>query len=244
MAEESQAQSLIGHLIELKARLLKGLCWFLGCFAITLYFSNPLYHSIAQPLLDKLPDNNHLVAIKVASPFLVPIKLSFFFALFLAMPALFYQLWAFILPGLYQHERYFARLILVTSTILFYLGAAFAYFIVFPLIFGFFVGTAPQGVLIMTDLQHYLTFVVQLFLAFGIAFEMPVATFILIKSGWVSTHQLSRNRGYVILLSFILGMVLTPPDIVSQLMLAIPIWLLFELGLLISRLTEKNNSNA
>lgn len=228
-------QPLVNHLIELRSRLLKALIFITATFLLLLPFANAIYQFIAQPLLDKLPDGNSMIATEVASPFLTPFKLTLFTATLVAVPYLLYQLWKFITPGLYENEKRIAVPLLLSSILLFYGGILFAYFAVFPLLFALLTTTAPTGVQIMTDINHYLNFTLKLFLAFGVAFEIPIATFLLTRSGFINVEKLSSNRPYIVLGAFIAGMLLTPPDVISQIMLAVPIWLLFEVGLYLAR---------
>ncbi len=232
--DQNEAQPFVTHLIELRSRLLKGLCAILIAFSCLFYFANDIYSLIAAPLIAQLSPGSTMIATEVASPFMAPFKLTLFAAIFITMPYLLAQLWGFIAPGLYQQEQRLARPLLISSILLFYAGTAFAYFVVFPLIFGFFNAVTPEGVAVMTDISHYLDFVLKLFFAFGLAFEVPVATVLLIWSGFASVETLKRNRPYVIVGAFVLGMLLTPPDIISQVLLALPIWLLFEAGLFFS----------
>ena len=230
-ADSGREQSFISHLIELRTRLLKGLCSILIIFSALFYFANDIYSLIAAPLVEQLSPGSTMIAIEVAAPFLAPFKLTLFASIFIAMPYLLYQIWGFIAPGLYKQEQRFTRPVLISSIILFYAGTAFAYFVVFPLMFGFFNAVAPDGVAVMTDISRYLDFVLKIFFAFGLAFEVPVATLLLIWSGFTSAETLKSNRPYVIIAAFVLGMLLTPPDVVSQVLLALPVWLLFEIGL-------------
>jgi len=199
-------------------------------------FANQLYSLVAAPLLAHLPEGTSMIATEVASPFLAPFKLALISAIFLAMPVVLYQLWAFIAPGLYQHERKLVFPLLLTSTVLFYLGAAFAYYVVLPLVFSFFITVAPEGVAVMTDISKYLDFVLKLFFAFGLAFEVPIATILLVWAGVTTPETLVAKRPYIIVGAFVMGMLLTPPDVISQSLLAVPMWLLFELGVFFSRL--------
>jgi sec-independent protein translocase protein TatC len=231
-AEREQGESLISHLVELRARLLRAFGAVLVVFLLLIPVAKGLYTVLAAPLLSRLPENSSMVAIDVATPFLVPIKLAFFTALVIAMPMVLYQLWAFVAPGLYRHEKRLAMPLLVSATILFYAGCAFAYFLVLPAIFSFLVAAAPDGVAMMTDLSHYLDFVLALFLAFGLCFEIPVAIVILVALGVVTPDMLTKNRPYVIVGAFIVAAVLTPPDAMSQIMLAVPMCLLFEVGVI------------
>ena len=234
MNEQEKAQPLVSHLIELRTRLLKSLCAILLVFLSLFYFANDIYGLIAAPLIEQLSDESTMIATEVASPFMAPFKLTLFAAVFIAMPYLLAQLWGFIAPGLYKQEQRLAQPLLISSILLFYMGTAFAYFVVFPLIFGFFNAVTPEGVAVMTDISRYLDFVLKLFFAFGLAFEVPVATVLLIWSGFTSVETLKKNRPYVIVSAFVLGMLLTPPDVISQILLALPVWLLFEAGLFFS----------
>lgn len=225
----------LSHLIELRERLLRAVFAVGIVFLAGIPFANRIYAVLAKPLLDKMPAGTKMIAIEVASPFLTPLKLTFFAALIVAMPYVLYQAWAFVAPGLYRHEKRLARPLLVSAVALFYLGCAFAYFLVLPAVFGFLQAVAPVGVAVMTDITQYLDFVLVLFLAFGICFEVPVAVIILVLLGWVTPAQLREARPYVIVGVFIIAAVLTPPDIVSQLLLAIPMCLLYEVGILATR---------
>jgi len=233
--ENSQEQPLLAHLAELRTRLLHAIACVLVIFLCLAFFSNDIYSMIATPLLAKLPANSTMIATEVASPFLVPFKLTIFVALFISMPYILYQVWAFTAPGLYQNEKHFVLPLLMTSIVLFYMGMSFAFFAVFPLMFGFFAAVAPEGVTIMTDIGQYLNFILKLFFAFGTAFEVPIATILLIKTGFATTEALAAKRPYIIVGAFAIGMLLTPPDVISQILLALPIWLLFEIGLYFSR---------
>jgi len=230
-----QEQPLIAHLAELRDRLLRVLACIFGVFLLLTFFANDIYHLVALPLLAKMPEQTSMIATEVASPFLVPFKLAFFSAVFITMPYTLFQAWAFIAPGLYEKELHFALPLLITSILLFYLGIVFAYFIVFPLLFGFLTSVAPEGVSVMTDISHYLDFILKLFFAFGLAFEVPIATILLVSTGITTTAALAAKRTYIIVGAFTIGMLLTPPDIVSQILLALPVWLLFETGLVLSR---------
>jgi len=227
-------QPLIYHLIELRDRLLRVVLVVAVIFLALMPFSNYLFTALSGPLTAHLPEGNSMIAIEVASPFLIPFKLTLVLALFLAMPVVLYQMWGFIAPGLYKHERRLIMPLLVSSTFLFYAGAAFAYFVVFPLVFAFFTATAPEGVSVMTDISRYLDFVLTLFFAFGAAFEVPIVTVLLVWTGMATQQGLREKRPYVIVGAFVAGMLLTPPDVISQTLLAIPIWLLFELGIYFS----------
>ncbi len=234
-AEADTEQPLIAHLAELRTRLVNSLYCVLLVFLPLAIFSKEIYHSIATPLINKLPEGTNMIATEVASPFLVPFKLTVFVAVFLSMPYLLYQTWEFIAPGLYKNEKRFAMPLLITSVFLFYAGTCFAFFVVFPLVFGFFTAVAPDGVAVMTDISHYLDFILKMFFAFGLAFEMPIATILLISSGALTIESMKNKRPYVIIGAFVIGMLLTPPDVISQSLLAIPVWLLFELGLMFSK---------
>ncbi len=232
--EEGEEQPFVSHLIELRDRLLRVVLAVTVVFLGLVPFANWLFTRLAGPLMAHLPEGSSMVAIDVASPFFTPFKLALVMSIFIAMPYILYQLWAFVAPGLYLHERKRVIPLLVSSTALFYIGAAFAYFAVFPLVFGFLTHTAPQGVEVMTDISRYLDFVLTLFFAFGIAFEVPVAVVLLVWTGVVEPQSLREKRAYVIVGAFVIGMMLTPPDIISQTLLALPMWLLFEVGVFLS----------
>lgn len=227
-------QPLIYHLIELRDRLLRVVLVVGVVFIALVPFSNTLFSLLSGPLMAHMPDDSSMIAIEVASPFLIPFKLTLFLALFISIPYVLYQLWSFVAPGLYTHERRLAFPLLVSSTALFYAGAAFAYFVVFPLVFAFFTGAAPEGVAVMTDISRYLDFVLTLFFAFGAAFEVPVLTVLLVWTGMATQEGLREKRPYIIVGAFVIGMLLTPPDVISQTLLAVPVWLLFELGVYFS----------
>jgi sec-independent protein translocase protein TatC len=234
--EEQSGQTFISHLIELRDRLLRiVLCVLLVFLGLTTY-ANQIYSLVAGPLMKHLPEHSTMIAIDVASPFLTPFKLALIVAIFASIPVILYQFWAFVAPGLYKHERRMVLPLLIASTLLFYAGVAFAYFVVFPLVFSFLTATAPVGVAVMTDISKYLDFALTMFFAFGVCFEVPIFTIVMVWTGLVTPAQLAEQRPYVIVGAFIIGMFLTPPDAVSQTMLAIPMWLLFEVGLLFSRL--------
>lgn len=228
--------TLISHLLELRDRLLRALIATLVIALPCLYFADDIFSWLALPLREQLPDDTTLIATGVMAPFMTPFKLALLAAVFFAMPFILYQLWAFVAPGLYRHERRFALPLFVSSVVLFYAGAAFAYFVVFPLAFGFFVGTTPEGVRMMTDMTQYMDFAVLMFFAFGLAFEIPVATVLLARTGLVKIEKLTKNRGYVLLGIFIVAAFLTPPDPVSQTLMALPMYALYESGVLMSRL--------
>lgn len=229
-----QERPIVAHLLELRTRLLRIVIVLLVAFLAIYPFSDLLYTWLSGPLRAVLPEGTSMIAIQVASPFLIPMKLAFMAAFFLCVPYILYQLWGFIAPGLYKHERNLVWPLLISSTLLFYLGAAFAYFVVFPLVFHFFAAVTPTGVAMMTDISEYLSFVLKLFFAFGAAFEVPIATILLVRSGITTREALAAKRPYVIVTAFVVGMLLTPPDMVSQVLLAVPVWLLFEIGLLLS----------
>jgi sec-independent protein translocase protein TatC len=228
--------TLLSHLFELRNRLLRMVLAILVVFLALFPFANRIYTMLAGPLMVHLPEGSSMIAIEVAAPFLIPFKLVLLLAVVLTIPYILYQVWGFVAPGLYRHEKRMAMPLVISSTLLFYAGMAFAYFVVFPLIFAFFTGTAPEGVAVMTDIARYLDFVIMLFIAFGIAFEMPVATILLVSMGATTPEKLAAKRPYVIIGVFVVGMVLTPPDIISQTLLALPMWLLFEVGLVLSRM--------
>ena len=228
-------QPLINHFFELRKAALKGVI-FIFFIALTLLpFANQIYSFIAIPLIEKLPEGSNMIATEVASPFFAPFKLTLCCAIFLSFPYILYQAWSFIAPGLYINEKKLILPLLISSSFLFYLGVLFAYFIVFPILFSFLTATAPDGIKIMTDINHYLNFILKLFFAFGVSFEIPIATILLIRTNFISAEKLSSNRPYVIFFAFLIGMLLTPPDVISQILLAIPVWLLFEAGLIISK---------
>ena len=234
-------QPLVQHLLELRSRLLKSIVAVLMIFAGLFYFANDIYLIVSEPLRAQLPEGSSMIATEVASPFLAPFKLTIVLSLFLAMPFILHQAWAFIAPGLYRREKFIAIPLLVASVILFYLGMLFAYFVVFPLIFSFFTSVGPESVTVMTDINRYLDFILKLFFAFGLAFEIPVATVLLVWTGTTSVEKLSAKRPYIVVGCFILGMLLTPPDVISQSLLAVPMWLLFEVGILFSRLLSNKS---
>lgn len=233
---ESHTAPLVEHLIELRNRVLKIVVLVLAITVCLLPFANHIYTFVAQPLMQYLPAGTSMIATEVASPFLTPFKLTLVVAVVWSMPVILYQLWAFIAPGLYRQEKRLMLPLLVSSILLFYAGMAFAYYVVFPLVFGFFTSVGPENVAVMTDISRYLDFVLKLFFAFGIAFEIPIATVIFISLGMVSPQTLASKRPYVIVGCFMLGMLLTPPDVISQTLLAVPMWMLFEVGLVAGRL--------
>jgi sec-independent protein translocase protein TatC len=235
--------SFLEHLVELRSRLLKSCLAVLVVLIVLLPFSRRLYALLAAPLTAVLPEGSSMIAIDVASPFLTPFKLALLLSLILAIPFVLYQLWAFVAPALYREEKRLARPLLYSAVLLFYAGCAFAYFAVFPLVFGFFTSVAPDGVTVMTDISKYLDFVMTLFLAFGITFEVPIATIILVATGVTTIEQLGKMRPYIVVGAFALGMLLTPPDVISQTLLALPMWLLFEVGILLSRVLLPHRIN-
>ena len=236
---QDQEMPLVAHLTELRTRLLRCVIAVLLMFAGLFYFAQDIYTIVSAPLRAYLPEGATMIATGVASPFLTPFKLTAWCSLFLAVPIILYQVWGFIAPGLYKHEKRIALPLLVSSIFLFYGGMAFAYFLVFPLIFHFFASVTPEGVAMMTDINEYLDFVLTLFFAFGVAFEIPVATFLVLWVGIVDIETLKKSRPYVIVGCFVVGMILTPPDIFSQTLLAVPMWMLFEVGLLFGGLVRK-----
>ncbi|KAA9129788.1 twin-arginine translocase subunit TatC [Marinihelvus fidelis] len=244
--DTDREQTFLEHLVELRGRLLKACLAVAVVLVCLLPFSRQLYHVLATPLMATLPEGSNMIAIDVASPFLAPFKLTLLLALVIAIPVVIYQLWAFVAPALFKHEKRLAKPLLLSSVFLFYAGCAFAYFVVFPLVFGFMARIAPEGVSVMTDISRYLDFVIALFLAFGIAFEVPIATIILVATGLVTTRQLGKARPYVVVGAFAIGMLLTPPDVISQTLLAIPMWILYEVGIIMSRilLPEKSGEES
>ncbi|MBB3230038.1 twin-arginine translocase subunit TatC [Halomonas stenophila] len=238
--DSRQAQApLIEHLIELRSRLMRAVVAILVIFLGLYAFANDIYGFVAEPLMALLPEGSQMIATEVASPFLAPFKLTLVVAVFIAVPYVLHQAWAFVAPGLYDNEKALALPILASSILLFYAGAAFAYYVVFPLLFAFFTQTGPENVAVMTDINQYLNFVLKLFFAFGVAFEIPIATFLLILSGATTVESLSKKRPYIILGCFVVGMLLTPPDVISQSLLAVPMYLLYEVGLLFGRLVRR-----
>jgi len=239
--EELAEGTLLSHLIELRSRLLIIAVAVLVAFIILLPFSRDIFTLVSEPLREVLP-GNAMIATAVASPLLTPFKLTFFSALFLVMPVVLFQVWNFIAPGLYKNEKRFAIPLLATSIVLFYLGIAFAYFVVFPLIFGFFTSIAPEGVEVQTDITQFLDFITTIVFAFGIAFEVPVATVLIVWAGLTNIEKLAKARPYVFLMAFIAGMFLTPPDVISQSLLAVPVYLLYELGIIMSKVFVSKKS--
>lgn len=232
-------ENFISHLIELRSRLLRIATGLLVIFVVLFPFANDIYSLLAAPLLNKLPLGGQMIATGVTTPFFVPIKVAMMTAFLVSLPHTLYQVWAFVAPGLYAHEKKFMIPMIVASSLLFLFGMAFAYFLVFPVVFGFIVGTAPEGVAVMTDIGNYLDFVMTLFFAFGLAFEVPIAVIMAVRFGWVSIAALKEARGYVIVGAFVIGAIFTPPDIISQFMLAVPMWLLYELGIVVAAVIGK-----
>ncbi|MBL4608155.1 MAG: twin-arginine translocase subunit TatC [Pseudomonadales bacterium] len=241
--EQSNAETLFGHLIELRSRLLKTLGFILAIFCSLVYFSNDIYEFVSLPLRQLLPEGSTMIATGITSPFFAPFKLTMVLALLLAVPVILHQVWSFISPGLYRHEKKIARPLLISSIILFYSGVAFAYYVVFPLMLTFFTSIGPSGVELMPDISQFLDIVLKLFFAFGIAFEIPIATFLLIISGVTTVESLREKRAYVVVACFVFGMLLTPPDIISQTLLALPMWILFELGIIFAALVPARNDS-
>ncbi len=233
--ESASEQSLLSHLVEVRDRLLRVVVCVLLAFLCTASYANVIYGYISKPLLSQLPEHSSMIAIDVASPFFIPFKLAFVVAVFICIPFILYQVWAFVAPGLYRHEKQFIIPLLLASTLLFYAGAAFAYFLVFPVVFAYLTTAAPIGVTVMTDISMYLDFILAMFFAFGISFEIPVFTVILVWTGIVTPQSLADKRPYVIVGVFVVAMFLTPPDALSQTLLAVPMWLLFESGLFLSK---------
>ncbi|QIL85529.1 twin-arginine translocase subunit TatC [Vibrio sp. HDW18] len=242
MSSVEQPQPLISHLLELRDRLLKAVAAVVVVFIGLIYFSNEIYQFVSKPLVERLPAGATMIATDVASPFFTPLKLTLIAAVFISVPFILYQVWAFVAPGLYKHERRLIFPLLVSSSLLFYCGVAFAYFVVFPLVFGFFTAISLSGVEFATDIASYLDFVLALFLAFGIAFEVPVAIILLCWTGATTPSSLSQKRPYIIVGAFVVGMFLTPPDMISQTLLAIPMCLLFEVGLFFARFYTRDNT--
>ncbi|MDY6948141.1 MAG: twin-arginine translocase subunit TatC [Pseudomonadota bacterium] len=242
--EDLAEGSLISHLVELRDRLLRAVITVAVMFIPCAIYSNELFTLVATPLIEKMPVGTSMIATSLVSPFLTPLKLSLFVALFLAMPYVLYQAWAFVAPGLYKHEKRFAVPLVASSIVLFYCGVAFAYFVVFPIMFTFFTSAAPAGVQMMTDMSNYLDFVLLLFFAFGVAFEIPVATVLLAATGMVSLEAMGKNRGYVLIGIFIVAAFLTPPDAISQSFMAVPMYMLYEIGILGSRILLRQRQKA
>jgi sec-independent protein translocase protein TatC len=239
----AEPNSLIAHLIELRGRVLKAVISVFVVFLCLVYFAQDLYHWLATPLLDTLPEGAQMIATDVASPFFAPFKLTMVLSFFIAIPVVLYQIWGFVAPGLYKNEKRLVVPLLVSSTLLFYLGMAFAYYVVFPLAFAFFTSVAPEGVVINTDISSYLNFVLKIFFAFGLAFEIPVAVVLMCWTGMTTPDALRAKRPYVIVGVFVVGMLLTPPDIISQTLLAIPMWILYEFGIVIGSIYSRKKAD-
>lgn len=238
-ASEDKELPLVQHLIELRNRLLYTVYFLFGVFVCLFPFANEIYGFVSAPLLAVLPEGTSMIATDVISPFFTPMRLTFYLAVYISIPFIFYQIWAFVAPGLYRHERRLAGPLMLSTILLFFAGMAFAYLLVLPMLFSFTMGIQLEGVSAMTDITKYLDLVLQMFLAFGLAFEIPVATVLLILSGVVSAEALAEKRRYIIVGCFVVGMILTPPDVFSQTMLAVPMWMLFESGLFFGRLLKK-----
>ncbi|MFV1921886.1 MAG: twin-arginine translocase subunit TatC [Methylotenera sp.] len=236
-------ETFVSHLIELRDRLLRAVVGLLIAFLALFPFANNIYALLAAPMLDKLPEGTHMIATAVVTPFFVPLKVAMMAAFVISLPHTLYQLWMFIAPGLYAHEKKLMLPAIVMSSCLFLCGMAFAYFLVFPVVFTFILSSAPEGVAVMTDIAEYLDFVMTLFLAFGFAFEVPIVVVLMAHFGWVTTKQLKEVRGYVIVGAFILAAIFTPPDIISQFMLAVPLWLLYEAGVVVAKVIQGKEKN-
>lgn len=243
-AVDETQQPFLEHLIELRSRILRSLAFVAVLFLPIYYFAKPLFTWVAEPLMSRLPEGAGMIATQVASPFLAPFKLAIYTAIFVGVPFLLHQLWSFISPGLYRHEKRFALPLLLSSVVLFYCGMAFSYFLVFPIVFTFMIDVGITDIPMQTDINHYLDFVMKMFLAFGLAFEIPVATLLLAWSGLTTADGMAAKRPYVIIGCFVLGMFLTPPDVVSQLLLALPMWLLFEVGVILARVFSNDEESA
>ncbi len=239
----SHQQPLISHLLELRTILLKCIAGVMLVFIGLVYWANDIYHYMAIPLMQALPETSSMIATDVAAPFFAPFKLTLVLSFFIAVPYVLFQVWSFVAPGLYKHEKRLVVPLLISSTLLFYLGIAFAYFVVFPVVFGFFTSVAPAGVTVATDISSYLNFILKLFFAFGLSFEIPIAVVLLCWAGVTSVEDLKQKRPYIVVSAFIIGMLLTPPDVISQTMLAIPMLLLFEGGLLAARFYSKKGED-
>jgi sec-independent protein translocase protein TatC len=226
---------LVSHLIEMRDRMLRVVIAVLLIFLGVFYFANDFYNIVATPLLEYMPEGTSMISTKPAGTFFTPMKLALVLSIFLAMPYILYQMWGFVAPALYRHERKLVLPLLISSSLLFYAGIAFAYYVVFPLMFKFFISVAPEGVAVMTDISEYLDFVLKIFFAFGVAFEVPIATILLVWTGMATPESLAEKRPYIIVGAFVVGMLLTPPDVISQTLLALPMWILFEMGLWSSR---------
>lgn len=241
-AVDQKQQPFLEHIVELRSRILRSLGFVAVLFLPIYYFAEPLFTWVADPLMSRLPAGAGMIATQVASPFLAPFKLAIYAAIFVGVPFLLHQLWSFVSPGLYRHEKRFALPLLISSVVLFYCGMAFSYFLVFPIVFTFFIEISPTGISMMTDINQYLDFVMKMFLAFGLAFEIPVATLLMVWSGLTTPDAMAAKRPYIIIGCFVLGMFLTPPDVVSQLLLAIPMWLLFEVGVVLAKFVSRKEA--
>jgi sec-independent protein translocase protein TatC len=228
-------ETFISHLIELRDRLLRSVIGLVLVFVVLFPFANKIYHLLAEPMLSKLPAGGQMIATAVTTPFFVPMKVAMLAAFVISLPHTLYQLWSFVAPGLYAHERKFMAPLIVASTLLFFTGMGFAYYLVFPVVFGFITHAAPEGVAVMTDIGNYLDFVMTMFIAFGIAFEVPIAVVVLVRFNIVKIQTLKDIRAYVIVGAFVVGAIFTPPDVISQVMLAVPLWLLYEAGIIFAR---------
>jgi sec-independent protein translocase protein TatC len=239
----SNEMPFVQHLLELRDRLVRSIIAVIIFFAMLFPFANEIYEFVALPILTVLPEDAGLIAIGIISPFLTPLKMSLIFAIYLAMPFLLHQIWGYIAPALYKHEKRMAVPLLISSTLLFYCGLAFSYFVVMPVVFGFLTSIGPTVVTVTPDIQFYLDFVLKMSFAFGVAFEVPIATILLLMTGATTVEKLSKQRPFIVVFAFIIGMLLTPPDIISQILIALPMWFLFEIGLLVYRyLIPKNKS--
>ena len=243
-AVDKTHQPFLEHIVELRTRILRSLALVALLFLPVYYFAEPLFNFVAAPLMSRLPEGSGMIATQVASPFLAPFKLAIYTAIFIGIPFLLHQLWSFVSPGLYRHEKRFALPLLTSSVALFYCGMAFSYFLVFPIVFTFFIEISPTGISMMTDINQYLDFVMKMFLAFGLAFEIPVATLLMVWSGLTTADAMAAKRPYIVIGCFVLGMFFTPPDVVSQLLLALPMWLLFEVGVGLARLFDRTDKVA
>ena len=239
---EEKEETFLSHLAELRDRLLKSVLLVVVVFLCLFPFSQEIYAWLAQPLLQQLPEDTNMIAIEVASPFLIPFKLVMMLSVFISVPFILYQVWGFVAPGLYLREKQLAFPLLASSVVLFFIGVAFAFYVVFPLVFEFLTGFAPEGVQVSTDIGKYFDFVITIFIAFGIAFEVPIAIILLVLSGVTTPENLAKKRSYFIVGAFVVGMVLTPPDVISQTLLAIPMWLLFEVGIFCSKAIQKKTT--
>lgn len=234
--------TFISHLVELRDRLIRCLVAIILVFVCLFPWASEIYNLLAQPMLAALPKGGQMIATEVVSPFFVPVKVTLMVAFLIALPYVLFQIWAFVAPGLYAHEKKLVWPLVVASTLLFLCGMAFAYFLVFPVVFGFITGVAPEGVAVMTDINKYLDFVLTMFLAFGITFEVPVAVILLVRMGAVSIAQLKEARPYVVVGAFVIGAIFTPPDVISQILLALPLWLLYEAGIWVARFVQPTSS--